>query len=86
MAIERVIAGLERKTRVLNKEEKNIVAHHEAGHAICGWFLEHADPLLKVSIIPRGVGALGYAQYLPTETYLSSTEALLDRLSMILGG
>ncbi|KAG8992749.1 AAA ATPase afg3, partial [Tulasnella sp. 427] len=61
-AIERVIAGLERKSRVLSKEEKNIVAHHEAGHAVCGWFLEHADPLLKVSIIPRGVGALGYAQ------------------------
>lgn len=61
-AIERVIAGLERKSRVLGKEEKKTVAYHEAGHAICGWFLEHADPLLKVSIIPRGVGALGYAQ------------------------
>lgn len=61
-AIERVIAGLERKSRVLNKEEKKTVAYHEAGHAVCGWFLEHADPLLKVSIIPRGVGALGYAQ------------------------
>lgn len=61
-AIERVIAGLERKSRVLNPEEKKIVAYHEAGHAVCGWFLEHADPLLKVSIIPRGVGALGYAQ------------------------
>lgn len=61
-AIERVIAGLERKSRVLSKEEKKTVAYHEAGHAICGWFLQHADPLLKVSIIPRGVGALGYAQ------------------------
>lgn len=61
-AIERVIAGLERKSRVLNPEEKKTVAYHEAGHAVCGWFLEHADPLLKVSIIPRGVGALGYAQ------------------------
>lgn len=61
-AIERVIAGLERKSRVLSKEEKKTVAYHEAGHAVCGWFLEHADPLLKVSIIPRGVGALGYAQ------------------------
>jgi AFG3 family protein len=61
-AIDRVIAGLERKSRVLSKEEKNIVAHHEAGHAVCGWFLEHADPLLKVSIIPHGVGTLGYAQ------------------------
>ena len=61
-AIERVIAGLERKSRVLSPEEKKTVAYHEAGHAVCGWFLEHADPLLKVSIIPRGIGALGYAQ------------------------
>jgi AFG3 family protein len=61
-AIDRVIAGLERKSRVLSKEEKKIIAHHEAGHAVCGWFLEHADPLLKVSIIPHGVGTLGYAQ------------------------
>jgi len=61
-AIERVIVGLERKSRVLSPEEKKTVAYHEAGHAICGWFLEHADPLLKVSIIPRGTGALGYAQ------------------------
>jgi AFG3 family protein len=61
-AIERVIVGLERKSRVLSPEEKKTVAYHEAGHAVCGWFLEHADPLLKVSIIPRGTGALGYAQ------------------------
>jgi len=61
-AIERVIVGLEKKSRVLSAEEKKTVAYHEAGHAICGWFLEHADPLLKVSIIPRGAGALGYAQ------------------------
>ncbi|KAI8873881.1 ATP-dependent metallopeptidase Hfl, partial [Ramicandelaber brevisporus] len=62
MAVERVIAGLEKKSRVLSPEEKKTVAYHEAGHAVVGWFLEHADPLLKVSIIPRGVGALGYAQ------------------------
>ncbi|CAO1624097.1 unnamed protein product [Sympodiomycopsis kandeliae] len=86
LAIERVIAGLERKSRVLSPEEKNIVAHHEAGHAIVGWFLEHCDPLLKVSIIPRGVGALGYAQYLPKEKYLFSTEQLIDRMCMTLGG
>jgi AFG3 family protein len=61
-AIERVIVGLEKKSRVLSPEEKKTVAYHEAGHAICGWFLEHADPLLKVSIIPRGAGTLGYAQ------------------------
>ena len=84
-AIERVIAGLERKTRILSPEEKKIVAYHEAGHAVCGWFLEHADPLLKVSIIPRGVG-LGYAQYLPKERYLFSTEMLFDRMCMTLGG
>lgn len=72
-AIERVIAGLERKSRVLSPDEKKTVAYHEAGHAVCGWFLEHADPLLKVSIIPRGVGALGYAQvgtfYLGSSNY-----------------
>lgn len=135
-AIERVIVGLERKSRVLGKDEKRTVAYHEAGHAVCGWFLEHADPLLKVSIIPRGVGALGYAQvcsglkrvamlsicrmdnsccarvvlsfalfvsnvsvdrtlslfflphyqYLPKERFLYSTEQLMDRMCMTLGG
>ncbi|WWD16177.1 hypothetical protein CI109_100602 [Kwoniella shandongensis] len=85
-AIERVIAGLERKSRVLGKDEKKTVAYHEAGHAVCGWFLEHADPLLKVSIIPRGVGALGYAQYLPKERFLFSTQQLTDRMCMTLGG
>ncbi|THH18089.1 hypothetical protein EW146_g2838 [Bondarzewia mesenterica] len=85
-AIERVIAGLERKSRVLSPDEKRTVAYHEAGHAICGWFLEHADPLLKVSIIPRGVGALGYAQYLPPDRYLFSTPQMLDRICMTLGG
>jgi len=86
MAIERVIAGLERKSRVLSKEEKKTVAYHEAGHAVCGWFLEHADPLLKVSIVPRGVGALGYASYLPKERFLYTTEQLTDRMCMTLGG
>jgi AFG3 family protein len=85
-AIERVIAGLERKSRVLGKKEKKTVAYHEAGHAVCGWFLEYADPLLKVSIIPRGVGALGYAQYLPKERFLFSTQQLQDRMCMTLGG
>jgi AFG3 family protein len=85
-AIERVIAGLERKSRVLSIEEKTTVAYHEAGHAICGWFLEHADPLLKVSISPRGVGALGYAQYLPPDRYLLSTPQMRDRICMTLGG
>ncbi|XGW21014.1 hypothetical protein V3C99_004181 [Haemonchus contortus] len=84
-AIERVVAGMEKKSQVLQPEEKRTVAYHEAGHAIAGWFLEHADPLLKVSIIPRGKG-LGYAQYLPKEQYLYSKEQLLDRMCMTLGG
>jgi AFG3 family protein len=85
-AIERVIGGLERKSLVLRPEEKKTVAYHEAGHAICGWFLKHADPLLKVSIIPRGQGALGYAQYLPQDAYLMSTNQLMDRMAMTMGG
>ncbi|PIA14346.1 ATP-dependent metallopeptidase Hfl [Coemansia reversa NRRL 1564] len=85
-AIERVIAGLEKKSRVLSPDEKKTVAYHEAGHAVVGWFMRHADPLLKVSIIPRGQGALGYAQYLPKDQYLFSTEQLHDRMCMTLGG
>ncbi|KAG7455534.1 hypothetical protein MATL_G00257710 [Megalops atlanticus] len=84
-AIERVIGGLEKKTQVLQPEEKKTVAYHEAGHAVAGWYLEHADPLLKVSIIPRGKG-LGYAQYLPKEQYLYTKEQLLDRMCMTMGG
>merc|ERR1711936_488188 len=84
-AIERVVAGLEKKTNVLQPEEKKTVAYHEAGHAVVGWFLEHADPLLKVSIIPRGKG-LGYAMYLPKEQFLFTTEQLYDRMCMTLGG
>ncbi|KAM4572500.1 mitochondrial inner membrane m-AAA protease component AFG3L1 isoform 2-T2 [Odontesthes bonariensis] len=84
-AIDRVIGGLEKKTQVLQPTEKKTVAYHEAGHAIVGWFLRHADPLLKVSIIPRGKG-LGYAQYLPREQYLYSKEQLFDRMCMMLGG
>ncbi|XP_033183977.2 AFG3 like matrix AAA peptidase subunit 2 [Bombus vancouverensis nearcticus] len=84
-AIERVIAGMEKKTNVLQPEEKKTVAYHEAGHAVAGWFLRYADPLLKVSIIPRGKG-LGYAQYLPHEQYLYTKEQLFDRMCMALGG
>ncbi|CAI5756778.1 unnamed protein product [Candida verbasci] len=86
LAIERVIGGIEKKSKILNPEEQKIVAYHEAGHAVCGWFLRHAHPLLKVSIIPRGQGALGYAQYLPPDVYLMSTLQLYDRMVMILGG
>ncbi len=85
-AIDRVIGGLEKKNKIISPEEKAIVAYHEAGHAIAGWFLEHADPLLKVSIVPRGVAALGYAQYLPKEQYLYRTEQLMDSMCMTLGG
>ncbi|EPS44306.1 hypothetical protein H072_1703 [Dactylellina haptotyla CBS 200.50] len=86
-AIERVIGGLEKKSLVLSPEEKKTVAYHEAGHAVCGWYLKHADPLLKVSIIPRGQGALGYAQYLPPgDSYLMNVSQLMDRMAMTLGG
>ncbi|XP_012592669.1 mitochondrial inner membrane m-AAA protease component AFG3L1 isoform X1 [Microcebus murinus] len=84
-AIERVVGGLEKKTQVLQPSEKATVAYHEAGHAVAGWFLEHADPLLKVSIIPRGKG-LGYAQHLPREQYLYTREQLFDRMCVMLGG
>lgn len=85
-AIERVIAGIEKKSRVLTKEEQRTVAYHEAGHAVCGWYLEWADPLLKVSIIPRSIGALGYAQYAPADTMLLSEKQLMDKMTMTLGG
>ena len=86
-AIERVIGGLERKSLVLNPLEKRVVAYHEAGHAIAGWFFRHADPLLKVSIIPRGQGALGYAQVLPQgDVYLMNVKQLMDRIAMTLAG
>lgn len=85
-AIDRVIGGLEKKNKLISPEEKKIVAFHEAGHAVAGWFLEHADPLVKVSIVPRGVAALGYAQYLPKEQFLYQTEQLLDEMCMALGG
>ncbi len=85
-AIDRVIGGLEKKTKIISPEEKKIVAYHEAGHAVAGWFLEHADPLVKVSIVPRGVAALGYAQYLPKEQFLYQTEQLMDEMCMAFGG
>jgi len=86
-AIERIIGGLEKKSLVLSAEEKRVVAYHEAGHAICGWFFKYADPLLKVSIIPRGQGALGYAQYLPAgDTYLMNVHQFMDRMAMTLAG
>ena len=85
-AIDRVIGGLEKKNKLISPEEKKIVAYHEAGHAIAGWYLEHADPLVKVSIVPRGIAALGYAQYLPKEQFLYQTDQLIDEMCMALGG
>lgn len=85
-AIDRVIGGLEKKNKIISPEEKRIVAFHEAGHAIAGWFMEHAHPLVKVSIVPRGLAALGYAQYLPKEQYLYTMAQMMDTMCMTLGG
>ena len=85
-AIDRVIGGLEKKNKIILPEEKRIIAYHEAGHAVSGWFLEHAHPLVKVTIVPRGVAALGYAQYLPKEMYIRTTDHLMDDMCMSLGG
>ena len=85
-AVDRVIGGLEKKNKIISAEEKEIIAYHESGHAIVGWFLEGLDPLVKVSIVPRGVAALGYAQYLPKDQYLYTTEQLKNMICMTLGG
>jgi AFG3 family protein len=85
-ALDRVIGGLEKKNKIISPEEKKVIAFHEAGHAICGWYLEHASPLVKVTIVPRGVGTLGYAQYLPKEQHITTTEQMKDRMCMTLGG
>ncbi len=86
-AIERVVAGLEKKNRRMNEREKEIVAHHEAGHAIVGWMLPHAERVHKISIIPRGLAALGYTMSLPLEDrYLMSYEELRDKLAAMMGG
>eukprot|EP00577_Skeletonema_sp_RCC1716_P003515 CAMPEP_0113427880 /NCGR_PEP_ID=MMETSP0013_2-20120614/31552_1 /TAXON_ID=2843 ORGANISM="Skeletonema costatum, Strain 1716" /NCGR_SAMPLE_ID=MMETSP0013_2 /ASSEMBLY_ACC=CAM_ASM_000158 /LENGTH=1000 /DNA_ID=CAMNT_0000316365 /DNA_START=29 /DNA_END=3031 /DNA_ORIENTATION=+ /assembly_acc=CAM_ASM_000158 len=84
-AIDRIIGGLE-SNKIMSVDEKSIVAHHEAGHAVAGWFLEHADPLLKVTIIPRSSGALGYAQYLPKEVFLRTQDQIMDIVMMALAG
>ncbi|KAK1867615.1 hypothetical protein I4F81_010121 [Pyropia yezoensis] len=85
-AADRVMGGLEKRNKVVSKKEREIVAHHEAGHAVAGWFLEHADPLLKVSIVPRGSSALGFAQYLPPDRVLQSRVQLEDFMVMALAG
>ncbi len=85
-AIDRVVGGLEKKNKLITPKEKKIIAYHETGHALCGWLLKHAHPLVKVSIIPRGIAALGFAQYLPREQNLYTREELLDTICMTLGG
>ncbi|CAL4973186.1 unnamed protein product [Urochloa decumbens] len=85
-AIDRVIGGLEKKNKVISKLERRTVAYHESGHAVAGWFLEHAEPLLKVTIVPRGTAALGFAQYVPSENLLMTKEQLFDMTCMTLGG
>ena len=82
-----MVAGLERKSRVLSEAERDIVAHHEMGHALVAFSLPHADPVHKVTIIPRGVGALGMTYQLPTEDrYLLRRSELEDRIAVLLGG
>ena len=86
-AIDRVVAGLEKKGRLMSKKEKEIVAFHESGHAIVASFLPNADPVRRISIIPRGISALGYTLQLPTEDrYLMTKTELQDRLAVLLGG
>jgi len=86
-AADRIIGGLEKKNRAMNPKEKEIVAYHESGHALIAMMLPHADPVNKISIIPRGIAALGYTQQLPTEDrYLMTRDELLDRLKVLLGG
>ena len=86
-AIDRSIGGIEKKSKVVRQDERERVAHHEAGHAIVGWFSKFCDPLLKVSIVPRGESALGFAQYLPTEDkHLTTKSQIFDEMCKALGG
>ncbi|XP_077863533.1 mitochondrial inner membrane m-AAA protease component paraplegin-like [Saccoglossus kowalevskii] len=85
-AVERLTAGTAKKSHVMSKQEREVVAYHESGHALTGWLLEHTDVLMKVSIIPRTNKALGFAQYLPSDQKLYTTEQLFDRMCMALGG
>jgi cell division protease FtsH len=86
-AVERVVAGLEKKNRLINKKERNIVAYHELGHAIVSMSLPDTDPVQKITIVPRGIAALGYTMQLPTEDrYLMSKAELLNKIAVLLGG
>lgn len=84
-ASERIIAGLETK-RLISPKERKTVAYHEAGHAVVGWYLENANPLVKVTIIPRSKGSLGFTQYIPDDVSLHTKEYLLETICVLLGG
>lgn len=86
MAIERVVAGVEKKSSAISVPEKKVVAYHESGHALVGWLLEHTDALLKVTIVPRTSAVLGFAQYKPSEQKLYNKEELFEKMCMALGG
>jgi len=84
-AVDRIIGGLEKRSHLFSSEEKKTIAYHEAGHATVSWFLEHADPLVKVTIVPRG-RSLGAAWYLPQEAYITRTSKFLDEICVTMGG
>jgi cell division protease FtsH len=84
-AVDRIIGGLEKKTKIMTIQEKRAIALHEAGHATISWFLEHANPLIKVTIVPRG-RALGAAWYMPEERQITTKEQMLDEMCATLGG
>jgi ATP-dependent metallopeptidase hflB len=85
-AVERVVGGTEKKSHIMGPQEKKVVAYHECGHALIGWLLEHTDALLKISIVPRTLNALGFSQFLPSDQKLHSKEELFDKMCMALGG
>lgn len=84
-ACERVLGGMKKSTGFINKDQRRTVAFHEAGHAVAGWFLKYGDPVLKVSIVPRTNGALGFAQNLPEEIQLLPRQQVLDKIAVLLG-
>ena len=85
-AVDRVLCGMEKKNDLMTKQEKRRIAYHEAGHAIIGWMSEHVDPMLKVTIVPRSNGALGFTQNLPKEVPLYSQEEMREMLVQLMGG
>jgi len=85
-AVDRIIGGIEKRGRIVITDEKKRVAYHESGHAIAGWFLEHGSPVLKVTIIPRGLAALGFSQQFARDQHLLSKEELMDMMCVLLGG